>query len=64
MADIDRDDTRVNIVLMVIGGALGVLCVVLLLVGIGTPGLWFTAAGMVLLVLSQWMTIRSKRRRR
>lgn len=62
MADIDRNDIRGNIALMVLGGAIGLLCVVLLIAG-GGPGLWFTAAGMALLVLSQWMTIRAKRRR-
>lgn len=48
--------------LMVFGVVYGLVVGVLVLTGVLSSGLWFTVAGMVLLALSQWMTLRSLNR--
>lgn len=58
----DRD-IRINVGLTVFGVLFGVVCAVLILTGVVSGTLWFTVVAMALLVLSQGLTIRQKRRR-
>lgn len=56
-------NTNVNLGLLIFGGAFGLVCAVLILTGVLSPTLWFTVIAMALLVVSQWLAIRAKRRR-
>lgn len=50
--------------LIVFGALFGLVCAVLILTEVLSPTLWFTVIAMACLVLSQALTIRSKRRNR
>lgn len=58
----NRSSTSVNTGLLLFGAVFGLLCAVLILAGVLGPTLWVTVVAMVLLVISQALTIRAKRR--
>lgn len=49
-------------VLLWFGVIFGAVMSVLIVAGVMGPGLWFTVVAMVLLAVSQWMTLRSLNR--
>ncbi|WP_334152507.1 hypothetical protein [Microbacterium sp.] len=50
--------------LLIVGALIGIACLILMITGLASATLWFTVAAMVLLVISQGMTISRKRRGR
>lgn len=54
----------IHVGLLITGALVGIACLVLMITGLASATLWFTVAAMVLLVISQGMTISRKRRGR
>lgn len=63
MSEMDRR-IRVSYGLMVFGVLFALTCVILILAGVVGSGVWFTVVAMALLVLSQGLNIRARRRTR